>query len=162
MKVPITLEPLATHTQYVPLAVFGYCLTRTGFLEPVWDGLDWSMKTIVHTPSDKLQDLLMSIIAGNEAIYQINTRLRPDLTLATAWQRKKIAEQSTIADTLEALTPVQLAQLRAGSEALFRQHSQTMEHNFEARLLVMDLDPTGLLASRRAQGSRRGYFAGVG
>lgn len=160
MKVPITLEPLTTHTQYVPLAVFGYCLTRTGFLNPVWDGIDWSMKTIVHTPSDKLQDLLMSIIAGNEALYQINTRLRPDLTLAAAWHRTKIAEQSTIADTLDALTPVQLAQLRAGTAALFGQHSQTMQHTFAERLLVIDLDPTGLSASRRAQGSRRGYFAG--
>ena len=88
MKVQIVLEPLPTHTQYVPLAVLGYCLTRAGFLQPVWDEIDWAMKTIRHVPTEKLQDMLVSILAGNKTVYQINTRLRPDLTLATAWHRE--------------------------------------------------------------------------
>jgi hypothetical protein len=160
MRVQIVLEPLPTHTQYVPLAVLGYCLTRTGFLQPVWDGIEWSMKTIRHTPTEKLQDMLVSILAGNNSVYQINTRLRPDLTLAAAWQRERFAEQSTIADTLNALGPEQISQLRQGSQRLFQQYSQTMRHDFEKQWLMIDIDPTGLLASRRAEGSRKGYFAG--
>ena len=62
----IVLEPLPTHTQYVPLAVLGYCLTSTGFLQPVWDEIDWAMKTIRHVPTEKLQDMLVSILAGNK------------------------------------------------------------------------------------------------
>ncbi len=160
MKVQIVLEPLPTHTQYVPLAVLGYCLTRTGFLQPVWDEIDWPMKTIQHTPTEKLQDMLVSILAGNKAVYQINTRLRPDLTLAAAWHRERFAEQSTVADTLNALGPDQIAQLRQGSQCLFQQHSQTMKHDFEKQWLMIDIDPTGLPASRRAEGSCKGYFAG--
>lgn len=116
MKVPIVLEPLPTYTQYVPLAVLGYCLTRTGFLKPVWDEIRWKMKTLDHRPTEKLQDMLVSILAGNEAIYKINTALRPDLALSAAWNRKQFAEQSTVADTLNALGPEQIGQLRQGSQ----------------------------------------------
>lgn len=160
MTVQVVLEPLATHTQYVPLAVLGYCLTRTGFLQPVWDEMDWSMKTLEHSPTEKLQDVLVSIMAGNTAVCKINTRIRPDLTLASAWQRTKFAEQSTVSDTLDAMGPEQIAQLRQGCQVLFRQYSQTMRHDFEKQCLMIDIDPTGLPASRRAQGSRKGYFSG--
>lgn len=160
MKPKIVLEAMPTQTSYVPLAVLGYCLTRTRFLQPVWDSIEWSMKTVQYTPTEKLQDVLVSIMAGNEAISHINTHLRPDLTLAAAWQRDRFAEQSVIADTLDALEPEQIAQLRQGSQALFRQHSQTMRHNFERQWLVLDIDPTTLHASRRAEGSRKCYIAG--
>ena len=160
MKVQIVLEPLPTHTQYVPLAVLGYCLTRTGFLQPVWGEIDWPMKTIRHTPTEKLQDMLVSILAGNKSVYQINTRLRPDLTLASAWHRERFAEQSTIAETLNALGPEQIAQLRQGGQCLFQQYSRTMRHDFEKQRLMIDVDPTGLPASRHAEGSCKGFFAG--
>lgn len=160
MKTQIVLEALPTHTRYVPLAVLGYCLTRTGFLKPVWEGIEWPMKTIRHTPTEKLQDMLVSILAGNEAVSQINTQLRPDLTLAAAWNRPQFAEQSSIATALNALGAQQTAQLRAGSQRLFRQYSQTMRHDFEKQWLIIDIDPTGLLASRKAEGSRKGYISG--
>jgi hypothetical protein len=160
MKTQIVLEALSTHTQYVPLAVLGYCLTRTGFLQPVWDEMKWSMKTLDHSPTEKLQDVLVSILAGNTAISKINTQLRPDLTLACAWQRGRFAEQSTVADTLNALDTQLIAQLRKGSQKLFQQHSRTMRHDFEKQWLMMDIDPTGLPASRHAVGSRKGYFSG--
>ena len=158
MKVQIVLEPLPTHTQYVPLAVLGYCLTRTGFLQPVWDDMDWAMKTIRHTPTEKLQDMLVSILAGNKSVYQINTRLRPDLTLASPWHRERFAEQSTIAETLNALGPEQIAQLRQGGQCLFQQYSRTMRHDFEKQRLMIDVDPTGLPASRHAEGSCKGFL----
>jgi hypothetical protein len=161
MAVPIVLEALPTHTQYVPLAVLGYCLTRTGFLVPVWESLEWRMKVLCHPPHEKLQDILVSILAGNTNVQQVNTHLRPDLTLSAAWQRQRFAEQSTLADTLDALTPALLGQLRHGSQELFRRYSQTRRHDFAGHWLMLDVDATGLLASRRAEGSRKGYMAGA-
>lgn len=35
-----------------------------------------------------------------------------------------------------------------------------MSHDFDKHWLMIDIDPTGLLASRRAEGSRRGYISG--
>jgi hypothetical protein len=118
------------------------------------------MKTIQHRPDEKLQDVLVSILAGIETVYQINTSLRPDRTLAKTWNREIFAEQSTIADTLDALTQDQINQLREGSQHLFVQHSRTMQHDFKSQWLMIDVDPTGLPASRNAEGSRKGYYAG--
>ena len=103
MSIPIVLESLSTQTQYVPLAVLGYCVTRSQFLYPVWESIEWTMKTCEHTPTNKLQDLLVSIPAGNTSVSHINTRLRPDVTVAEAWQRKQFAEQSGIATLLNSL-----------------------------------------------------------
>jgi hypothetical protein len=162
MKPVIVLEPLPTYTGFVPLGVLGYCLTRTDFLQPVWNAIQWPMKQLVHSPTEKLQDVLVSILAGLHAIMRINTHLRPDQTLATAWNRVQFAEQSTLASTLDALGSEQITQLRQGSQALFRQHAQTFRHDFRKGWLMVDIDPTGLLAARQAEGSRKGYIsAGV-
>ena len=160
MAVSIVLEVLPTQTQYVPLAVLGYCVTRTQFLAPVWAPMEWTMQTRDHSPTAKLQDLLVSIMAGNTAVSQINTRLRPDLTLAAAWQRRQFAEQSNIAKLLDQLTVEHIDQLREGSQALFRAHGQTMRHDYATHWLLLDVDLTGLLASQRAEGSCKGYFSG--
>lgn len=160
MCVQILVGEFPTQTQYVPLAVLGHCVMRNHFFSPVWNELEWSMKTREHQPAEKLQDMLVSILAGNSHVSQINTRLRPDLALATAWQREQFAEQSNIARVLDRLSHEQIEQLRRGSQVLFRQHSQTLQHDFQAQWLVFDLDLTGLLASRRAEGSEKGYFSG--
>ncbi len=160
MSVSIVLEEFPAQTQYVPLAVLGYCITRTQFLFPVWNEIEWTMKTRDHTPTDKLQDMLISIMAGNTSVWQINTRLRPDVTLAAAWQRAQFAEQSGIATLLAQLTPHQILQLRQGIQGLFRRYAQTMTHDYRTQWLLMDLDLTGLQASRRAEGSEKGYVAG--
>lgn len=156
MSTKISLVPVEEHTSYAPLAVLGYCLTRTDFLSPVFAGLDLSLKTVDHTPGEKLLDVLVSILAGCRSITQVNTRLRPDLALAQAWSRKRFAEQSTLARTLDAFTDLHLEQLRQGSQALFRQESLTLRHNFSHDWLWLDIDLTPLPASKFAEASTKG------
>lgn len=156
MSTKISLVPIDGHTSYAPLAVLGYCLTRTSFLEPVFAGLGLSLKTVEHTPSEKLLDVLVSILAGCRSITQVNTRLRPDLALAQAWNRKRFAEQSTLARTLDAFTDLHLEQLRQGTQALFRRESLTLRHNFSQDWLWLDIDLTPLPASKFAEASTKG------
>lgn len=66
------LEPDARHCSLVPLAVLGYCLTRTQFLAPVWEPLEPVMRTREHTPVEKLQDVLVSILAGCRSLQHID------------------------------------------------------------------------------------------
>ena len=159
MPIEITLEEFPCHTQHVVLAVFGYCLTRTHFLQPVWDTLTWPIKTREHRPFEKLQDVVVNILAGNPCLSHINTRLRPDLALAAAWKRQQFAEQSNIAKMLDDLTPSQITQLREGIQQLFLRHSQTGHHDFDQGWLMVDIDLTGLRASKQAEGSEKGYFS---
>jgi len=160
MSIPIVLRVATKQTQYAPLAVLGYCLTRSHFLQPIWAAREWDMQTRQHAPNDKVQDVLVSILAGNTTISQINTTIRPDIPLATAWQRPQFAEQSNLARLLNQMTPEQITQLRHGSQVLFRQQSQTQQHAYPSHPLMMDIDLTGLLASRRAEGSQKGYLSG--
>ena len=156
MSTKINLVPLEGRTSFAPLGVLGYCLTRTHFLAPMFAELDLPLKTVDHTVSEKMLDLLVSILAGCRSIKQVNTRLRPDLALSRAWGRKSFAEQSTLARTLDAFTDRPLQQLRQGSQNLFRRESLTLQHDFSQDWLWLDIDLTPLPASKLAEASTKG------
>lgn len=157
MSTRLLVLPQGNDTQFVPLAVLGYCLTRTHFLVPLQE-VDMGIKALQHQPYQKLQDVLVSILAHCTSIKQMDLHLRPDGILAEAWARDQFAQQSTIADTLDAFTGDALHQLRQATQTLFLQHAQTARHNFAERLML-DADLTGLPASPHAQGSEKGYFS---
>ena len=160
MATTIRLIPMPEETGFVPLGVLGYCLTRTKFLAPVFTEMELPIKKIDHAANDKLLDVLVSILAGCRAIYQVNTRLRPDLALAQAWGRGQFASQSNLARTLDAFSEETVSQLRRGSEALFRRESHTLQHDFGQDWLWLDIDLTPLPASKSAQGSAKGKISG--
>ena len=159
MNTQVILIPPKYTTGFAPLAVLGYCLTRTGFFKPLCD-VELNIKTYQHEPHEKLQDVLVSVLANCSSIKQIDLRIRPDLILAEAWGREQFADQSTLADTLNAFTDISVTQLRAALDVFFQREGQVVHHNFDAELLTIDIDLTGLRASARAQGSTKGYFSG--
>ncbi len=156
MTIQIDLIPMPTNTQFAPLGVLGYCLTHTHFLDVLFASLELNQKKIEHEPTAKLQDVLVSILAGCRAIATINTELRPDVALAQAWGRKEFAEQSTISRMLDSLTPAHVQQLQGGSDALFRRESYTLRHDLNQEWLWLDIDLTPLPISKWAEGSTKG------
>ena len=158
MPTTIRLTEMPNETSFAPLGVLGYCLTRTRFLAPVWADLDLPMKAVDHSARAKLQDVVLSILAGCRSVSQVNTRLRPDLALAYAWGRDRFAEQSTLARTLNAFTPTEVSKLRQGSETLFRRESYVWRHDFDQDWLWLDIDLTPLPISKRAERSTKGKF----
>lgn len=160
MRPQIQLTHLPEDTSFAPLGVLGYCLTRTNVLAPVFTGLHLPLKVVDHTPGAKLLDVLVSILVGCRALVQVNTRLRPDRALARAWGRACFADQSSLARTLAVFTPAHVAQLRKGSETLFRRESRTFRHAFVQDWLWLDIDLTPLPASKHAEGSTKGKISG--
>lgn len=159
MRPVIHLMTMPEDTNFAPLGVLGYCLTRTDFLQPVIAPVQLPLKIVQHSPAEKLLDLLVSILTGCRAISQVNTRLRPDAALARAWGRAGFADQSTLARTLDHFSAVQIAQLRQGSETLFRRESRTLRHNLASDWLWLDIDLTPLPASKHAEGSTKGKIS---
>lgn len=159
MPISISLEADQGRCSRVPLAVLGYCLTQTDFLQPIWEPLQLSMRKRDYAPVDKLQDVMISILAGCRSINAINVRLRPEQALAQAWGRAKFADQSSYSRTLEALNSEHIGQLRQGSLHWLKLHSQLNAHDW-SRGLLLDLDATHLLASKKAEGSQRGWVSG--
>lgn len=159
MSTTIRLIPMSNETGFAPLGVLGYCLSRTSLLRPLWRDLDLPLKTVDYPPAAKLLAVLVSILTGCRAVAQANTRLRPDVALAQAWGQACFAEQSTLARTLDAFTPWQVAQLRAGSDSLFRRESRVLHHDFDQAWLWLDIALTPLPISRQAEASTKGKFA---
>lgn len=157
---PITVALTSSSTiSHVPLAALGYALRRAKVLVPFLN-LEFPIKTIDHRPAEKLVTGLVLILAGGRALYQTNWLLRPNTLLACAWGQAEFAEQSTISDTFDALGPEDLQGLQAAFATITRNWSQTCRHDFRRGDLTLDGDLTGLPASRHAEGSRKGYFAG--
>ena len=144
---------------YVPLAALGYALRRAHVLDPL-DEVAVPIKTVLHTPGDKLVEALVLILAGGRSSAQADLLLRPNRPLAQAWGQLQFAQQSTLADTLDAFNPDSLSALRTAFETIMMQWSPALAHDFRTGRLFIDDDLTGLPASRRAEGSTKGYFAG--
>lgn len=157
-RIAITLSRTAS-MKHVPLAVLGYALRRAGVLDPLLE-LSLPIKTISHTPTEKLVEALVLILAGGRATDQADRLLRPNWGLACGWGQTQFAQQATLARTLDALTTAEVGQVRGAFEAITHHWSHTGRHDFRTGPLWLDGDLTGLPASRHAVGSEKGYFWG--
>lgn len=159
MAVQISLKKVKHQTCFAPLAVIGYCFTQSGLLDPLWCELNLKKRKSDHSVVNKLQDVVVSIMAGCRSLAQVNTRLRSEPVLAQAWQRRQFADQSTLSRNLDSLETEHLDQLRLGNLKLLQHYSQLQQHNWQ-QFLVVDIDPTSLLTSKQAEGSRKGWVSG--
>jgi hypothetical protein len=144
---------------HVPLAALGYALRRAEVLQPLAE-MELPIKAMTHTPADKLMEGLVLILAGGRATSQANLLLRPNRGLAQAWGQAQFAEQSTLSDTFDALSETDVEALRSAFTTITQSWSHTCRHDFRRGGLTLDGDLTGLPASRCAEGSQKGYFAG--
>jgi len=144
---------------HVPLAAFGYALQRAHVLDALYE-VAVPIKTIDYRPGDKLVEALVLVLAGGRATSQVDLLLRPNVALARAWGQSQFAQQSTLADTLDAFTSDSIASLRTAFEAILHQWAWSLAHDFRTGNLYLDADLTGLPASRHAAGSTKGYFSG--
>jgi hypothetical protein len=117
-------------------------------------------KTIKHTPADKLYDAFISLLAGAHGLVEINTRLRTDPALQQAFGRRACAEQSVVQETLDACTPDNVTQLQHALDEIYRQHSQSVQHDYQANFHLLDVDMSGLPCGPKAAFATKGYFAG--
>lgn len=158
MEVEFGLTTETFNTQYAPLAVLMTYFREEQVLQPL-ENVDVKMKTRHYSPIDKLEQVLISILAGCETVSQVNTTLRPDPCLVKAGGWAGIAEQSTLSETLDALTLMNIEQLDDAVRTIWRRHSATLKRDWRA-FLWLDFDLSGLLSGKHAEGSTKGYFSG--
>jgi len=117
-------------------------------------------KTIKHSPNDKLKDLLINLWAGGERISSINNILRTDEGLQRLFGRTACAEQSTVSETLNAVSAKNVVEMQGFIEQVYREHSLCYQHDYKKSWLLLDIDLTGMVAGKKAEGSEKGYFSG--
>ena len=86
-------------TSCASLAAIGIKLRELKLFQPIEQTVHIAQKTIKDSPSDKLYDAFISMLAGAHGLVEINTRLRADAALQRAFGRSRCAEQSVVQDT---------------------------------------------------------------
>src|SRR6266487_4033507 len=141
------------------LAAIGIKLTELKLFEPIAQLVQIAQKTIKDKPSEKLYDILISMLAGAHGLIEINTRLRADVALQRAFGRRRCAEQSVVQDTLNASTAENVKQMEHAMNSIYRQHSQGYQHDYQLSFQVLDVDMSGLPCGPKAAFATKGYFA---
>jgi hypothetical protein len=154
----LTTLNLKVHTDHALLCLLGQKCQKEKLLQPFHQLLKIKQKTVHHSPTDKLQDGLVSLMLGNQTLYETNTTLALDPALWYAFGRSACADQSQIQRTLAACDTENVAQLQKVNLVLLRKHGRTLHHDYTMGPLVIDIDLTGLPCSKHYEGASRGYF----
>src|SRR5437660_8216969 len=141
------------------LAAIGIKLRELNVFQPIKQTVQIAQKTIKDSPTDKLYDAFISLLAGAQGLVEINTRLRADGALQRAFGRGRCAEQSVVQDTLNACTAENVEQMEQALDTIYRQHSQGFQHDYQASFQVLDVDMSGLPCGPKAAFATKGYFA---
>jgi len=146
-------------TPRASLVAIGTAITHQHILDPIHQQVRINQKTVRHSPTDKLLDALISMLAGARTTVEVNTTLRADIALQRAFGRQSCAEQSTIQDTLDHATSETVSQLELAMDEIFLQQSAAAWAS-PASQLTLDVDLTGLPCGKKAAFATKGYFDG--
>lgn len=158
MAIEIGFTDDLTNTQYAPLAALSAHYQQNRVFDPLEQVLI-PMKKREFSPAGKLIQVLVSILAGCETLSEVNLRLKSEPGLAAVWGWERFADQSSLSRTLDALTLMNIEQLRRSTTAIWWEHSQIRTHDWRG-FLWLDFDLSGLPCSPRAEESQKGYFSG--
>jgi hypothetical protein len=145
------------NTQYAPLAAL-LAYYREHQVLSALDQVQVPMKKRDFTPSDKLSQVLVSILASCATLSEVNSRLKAERCLARVWDWPRFVDQSNLSRTLDVLTLKQIDQLRQSTTQIWRAHSRTKAHDWRG-YLWLDFDLSGLPCSLRAEESQKGFFS---
>lgn len=158
MTIEIGLTEELTNTQYAPLAALSAHYQQNHALQPL-EQVQIPMKMRDFGSASKLIQVLLSILAGCETLYEVNSKLKAEISLAATWGWDRFADQSSLSRTLDALTLMNLDQLRQGTTAIWQAGSQVRSRDWRG-FLWLDFDLSGLPCSLKAEESQKGYFSG--
>jgi ribosomal protein L34 len=152
-------QPKWYDSGHARLCVFGQDLRQTGFFEPLERRMHLEQKVLTSPPTQKRERLFVGLMSGIKAGSHPMSSVRVDGALTTAFGLAGCAEQSVLADPLDAATQADVAHRQAALAERFEKHRQARQHAFEKELLGLDGDVSPLPASKHAEGSQRGYLA---
>lgn len=154
------MEKYTGFSGHASLASVGMWMNENKIWSRIEERVKIKQKVIKHTPTDKVKDLLINILAGGHGIADVNNRVRVDKTVQLAFGRRACAEQSTISETLDASTGVNVLELAGALKAIYQTHGQGYQHGYEKKCQVLDIDLSAMLSGKQAEGATKGYFSG--
>lgn len=141
------------------LAAIGLKTRQLKLFKPITQLVTIAQKKVKYSPTEKLMDGYIAILAGSHGLVEINKRVRPDRGLQIAFGRSGCAEQSVVQDTLDACTEQNVVQMHEAMALIYRQHSQGYHHRYDQQWQLLDIDMTGRPCGKKAAFASKGYFA---
>lgn len=151
MNLKIGLTKELTNTQFAPLAVIFALYQQNHRLEPLKNVL-LEMRSREFSPTDKLIQVLVSLLTGCQTLSEVNPRLKSEAKLACALGWERFADQSNLSRTLDELSQKQIANLRESTTRIWRAHSRVVQRDWRS-FLWLDFDLSGLPCGPLAQAS---------
>jgi hypothetical protein len=158
MDIKIGFTETLTNTSYAPLIALFAHYQHQGLLEPLRQ-VQIPMHKRDFDPYSKLCQVLLSILAGCETLSEVNPHLRQEQVLADVMGILRLADQSSLSRTLDALTLKNIDELRTSIGQIWHPLSQVTARDWR-KFLWLDYDLSGLPCGAQAEASQKGYFAG--
>lgn len=155
MRLQFGLTDDLTNTQYAPLATLVAYYEAEKVLAPL-QSVTSAGRTGDFTLSEKLIQVILSIMAGCAYISMVNTKLRPERKLAQVNRIDRFADQSTLSRALNELTQMNLTEIRASVRQISDRCSRTRQQDWRG-FLQLDFDLTALPCGKQAEGGQKGY-----
>lgn len=154
------MEKYTGFSGHASLAIVGVWMDQNKVWKDIEESVKIKQKVIKHTPTDKVKDLLINIMAGGHGVADINNRVRVDKTIQLAFGRSDCAEQSTISETLNACTEKNVVEFAGALKGIYRKHGRGYQHEYGRKCQVLDIDMSAMLSGEQAEGATKGYFSG--
>jgi len=155
---------MQANSAYASLCALAPLIESRGIFDRIHQGVKIPQKKLDYRPSDKLVFVVLGIMSGCEVVFDLNRKLRVDKPLLRAFGYQRCADQSVIQETLNAATGENVQQLEAALKAIWDEHNLAVQLLKDAQreggIETIDIDLSGMPASKNAEGSTKGYFAG--
>ena len=86
----------AQESSHASLAALVGHLKARGIFEELRAGVHIRQKTVKDSPQDKVQDILLALLAGTQRLVELNTRLAQEAALQRAAGRCPLARSSVL------------------------------------------------------------------
>jgi len=152
---------MSQFTKFSPrasLIALGNYLENTVIWQIIEQEITIQQKVLKHTPTDKLKDAWLSMLAGAKSLVELNTVVRPDKALQRAFGREACADQSTVSQTLNACDEKTVAQMQTALKRIYQRYGKGYRHHYGKTMQILDVDMSGLICGRQAEGAEKGYF----
>lgn len=157
-------KKINTNSAYVSLCAIAPVIEDKNVFDIIHQKVEIQQKKVEYSPTDKLILMILAIMSGCDVVFDINRKLRVDKTLLSAFGYTKCADQSVIQDTLNSTTEDNVLQMESALEAIWDENNLTVpileNAKMEGRIETIDMDLSGMPASKKAECSTKGYFAG--
>jgi hypothetical protein len=160
-------QSTATVTEHGILVPLGHFAEQMGLLDAL-ERLPVEMKTVVHSPGDKLAEMICHICGGGMHVAELGRSAHPlvdDAAVAAAWGQTTFASASGVNALLAKATPPTVAAVKAALSAVLAPYRQRVLRAITPAWIVVDLDLMGLVVSDQAttyEGADYGYMGETG